>query len=383
VARKSSNAGRNRNGVGTIRKLRENLYQGSIQLEPGDRRYVSGHTLEEAEKKLVQLRMLYQQGRLPAKSKLTVRDYFKQWLRDHVDGKKAPRTCENYALNVERLDPHIGGVHLDALKPAHITAAYRALEERGLAPRSIQQAHRVLRAAMRQAVRSELLYRDPTFGVTPPRAPHREERVFTRDEVQRLFQATKGTRWYPLWVLLATTGMRLGEALGLQWRDLDLESDSVIIRRDVERLKGKGMVYGDVKTPASRRQLWLVPGAVTALRALRAQTKESCLLIGMPWDDRMPVLATPDGKLVELGSVNKAFRSALQRAGLTPARPHDLRHTVSSYIQSQGRSEREAQEVLGHESELTTKRIYTHVMPDRRRDIMKPLQDFFPDEGTA
>lgn len=369
--------------MGNVRKIRENLYQGSLQLAPGDRRYVSGHTRQEAEKKLVELRVLYQQGRLPAKSKLKVRDYLKQWLRDHVEGKKAPRTCENYALNVERLDPHIGDLPLEALKPAHITAAYRALQERDLAPRSIQQAHRVLRAAMRQAVRSEVLYRDPTFGVTPPRAPHREERVLTCDEMQRLFRATKGTRWFPLWVLLATTGMRLGEALGLQWRDLDLDRGTVMIRRDVERLKGRGVVYGDVKTPASRRQLWLVPGAVTALREVRSAMEETCRLTGAPCDDTLPVLANPDGKLIDLGSVNKAFRTALKSAGLAAARPHDLRHTVSSYIQSQGRSEREAQEVLGHESELTTKRIYTHVMPDRRRDIMLPLQDFFPDEETA
>src|SRR5947209_3846913 len=133
MARKKQ-AGRNRNGVGCVRERRPNLWQGTIQLEPAKRRWVSGKTREEAERKLTELRLLRDQGRLPEKTDDRVRDYLTRWLRDDVKPTVAARTYDNYELNVRRLGPHIGSVRLDALKPDHIKAAYRALSEQGLAP---------------------------------------------------------------------------------------------------------------------------------------------------------------------------------------------------------------------------------------------------------
>jgi integrase len=383
MERKKRNSGRNRNGVGNVRKLRENLFQGTIQLGPGDRRYVSGHSKEEAEQKLAELRVLYQQGRLLTKSREKVRDYLQNWLRDDVERNVAPRTFENYELNVRRLDPYIGSVRLDALKPDHIKAAYRGLLDGGLSARSVQQAHRTLRAALRQAVKSEHIYRDPTFGVTPPRARQREEVVLTAEQIRALLASTADHYLHPLWVVLATTGMRVGEALGLQWRDINLDSGMVHIRRQAQCQKGRGMVLSDVKTEASRRTLPLVPGTIVVLRKQRVTAMERHLAVGLPWDEAAQVFATIDGNLINPGTVSKAFHRALEGASLPNMRVHDLRHTVSSFIQSRGRTGREAQEVLGHASEMTTRRIYTHVMPDRRRDIMLPVQEFFPSADEA
>src|SRR5438270_10926152 len=108
MARKKEPSGRNRNGVGNVRQIREGLFQGTIQLAPTDRRFVSGHTRQEAEQKLAELRVLYQQGHLPAKSARTVSEYLYARLENDVKGSLAPRTWENDELNVRRLEPHIG-----------------------------------------------------------------------------------------------------------------------------------------------------------------------------------------------------------------------------------------------------------------------------------
>src|SRR5205823_623970 len=105
MAARKRRAGRNRNGTGNVRQLRENLWQGSVQLAPQDRRYVSGRTKEEAEQKLSELIYRHQQHMLPAKGHLTVGEYLESWLRDHVEGKRAPSTVDNYRLNVQRLQP--------------------------------------------------------------------------------------------------------------------------------------------------------------------------------------------------------------------------------------------------------------------------------------
>jgi integrase len=382
MARKKR-AGRNRNGVGGVRRLRPDLWQSSIQLKPGDRRYVSGKTREEAERKLTELRILRDQGRLPESTKERVRDYLAAWLRDDVKPTVAPRTYENYELNVRRLEPHIGSIHLDALKPDHIKAAYRALTEQGLAPRSVQQVHRTLRAALRQAVRSEHLYRDPTFGVSPPRAPEREVVVLTADQVRVMLTTALQDRLSPLWVLFVTTGLRHGESLGLQWRDIDLDGEMLSVRRQVQPLRGQGLVLLELKTAASRRDIPLVRGTALALRRHRVKQRAEFLALGIPWHDGVQVFCNADGGLLAPGSITKAFHRLLARADLPRVRVHDLRHMVSSFLQSRGRTDREVQEILGHASVNTTRLIYTHVMPNRRKDIMGPMEELFPLETDA
>ncbi len=377
MARKKQTAGRNRNGVGSVRKLREGFFQGTIQLAPGDRRYVSGHTVQEAEEKLAKLRVLAQQGQLPVKSKQTVSQYLRSWLDNDVKQSVAPRTYENYELNVRRLDPLIGSVRLDALKPDNIKAAYRELLQNGLSARSVQQTHRTLRAALRQAVGSEYLYRDPTAGVTPPRADDRDDAVLTPEQVRLLLSATSDHYLHPLWVVLATTGMRLGEALGLQWRDIDFDQGMLTIQRQAQRQQGVGMVLSGLKTAASRRSLPLPTGTIETLRTQRSTQREQFATLGTEWDENKQVFGGIDNRLLDPGSINKSFHRALARAGLPSCRVHDLRHTFSSFIQSRGRTEREAQEVLGHASASTTRNVYTHVMPDRRRDILLPVEEFF------
>jgi integrase len=379
MVQKKRNGGRNRNGVGGVRKLRENLFQGTIQLAPGDRRYVSGHTRQQAEQKLAELRVLYQQGRLPVKSGQKVAGYLREWLENDVRPTVAPRTYENYELNVRRVDNLIGSIRLNALKPDHIKTAYRDLLEKGLSPRSVQQVHRTLRAALRQAVKSEYLYRDPTGGVTPPRAKQREDAVLTPEQIRALLSVTADHYLHPLWIVLATTGIRLGEALGLQWRDIDFEQGMLAVRRQAQRQKGRGMVLSELKTAASRRSLPLAGGTIEALRVEQRSQRERSRALGLPWDDKNQVFSNLSNGLFDAGSVNKSFHRALEQAGLPQCRVHDLRHMFTSFIQSRGRTEREAQEVLGHASSSTTRNVYTHVMPDRRRDIMIPVKELLPD----
>jgi integrase len=142
-------------------------------------------------------------------------------------------------------------------------------------------------------------------------------------------------------------------------------------------------VLGELKTPASRRVIPLAKGTVAALRMHRARQREDYLAICMRWGETAQVFSTADGALVDPGTVSSSFHRLLDRAGLPRVRVHDLRHMVSSFLQSRGRSDREAQKILGHASEIATRRIYTHVMPNRRKSIMEPIEELFPTDTEA
>src|SRR5205814_275942 len=137
---------------------------------------------------------------------------------------------EAYSLNVNRLLPNIGHIKLGALSPEHVQAAYGALLQIGLSARSVEQAHAVLHRALAVALKWGLVGRNVCEAVSPPRPTHKEMKTLSEPDVRTLLQATNDDRDAALWTLLVTTGVRLGEALGLRWDDLDVTGGTLTIR---------------------------------------------------------------------------------------------------------------------------------------------------------
>jgi integrase len=170
----------------------------------------------------------------------TVAQYLNRWLEEMVRTSVRPRTWQSYELNVRRLVPYLGKLRLNALGPAPIQGAYAALLRKGLSRRTVEQAHAVLHCAVRQALLWGLIGGNPTEAVTVPRPSRCEMQTLSDDQIRRLFEVTEGSRLHALWVLLATTGLRLGEALGLTWPDVDSERGRLMVRRALQRLPGRG-----------------------------------------------------------------------------------------------------------------------------------------------
>src|SRR2546425_1356200 len=122
---------------------------------------------------------------------------------------------------------------------------------------------------------------------------------------------------HALWVVLATPGLRLGEALGLQWSDVDSTQGKVVIRRALQRQRGIGLVLVEPKTDRSRRTVYLAPGTIASLAEHRRVQARERLKAGPSWDATQAlVFATRDGRPIEGGQVSWAFHKALKRAGL-------------------------------------------------------------------
>ena len=230
-----------------------------------------------------------QQGELIPAERETTAQFLERWLVDVVKPGVRPRTHEAYALNVRRLLPYIGKERLTALTPAKIQAAYGALltkglsrrtAERGLSRRTVEQAHTVLHTALRYAVRARLLAFNPADAVIAPRPERREMKTLHPAQVQQLRDSTTDDRLHAVWVLLATTGLRLGEATGLRWEDVDHDAGQLTVRRALQRQRGKGLVLVEPKTARSRRTIHLTSVAVDALRRHNTRQKEQRLVLG-------------------------------------------------------------------------------------------------------
>ncbi|GAC1629402.1 MAG: site-specific integrase [Chloroflexota bacterium] len=368
---------RRSNGEGTIIQRKDGTWAAALRLEDGNRKWFYGKTKREVQTKLNDARLLRQQGKLVAEPSQPVSKYLNDWLINQVKNSRRSKTYDSYALNVRRAMPYIGRLKLDALKAAHLQQMYGKLLDTGLSPRSVEQVHGVLRIALRQAVKLGLLHQAPTAATTPPRSERREMRPLDLEEIHTLFASLSDDPLQALWVLLITTGIRLGEATGLIWADLDLREGTVGIRRAAQRKKGKGMVFVEPKTRRSRRLVHLAPGTVAALQAHLDKQKFEASKSGRVWNEDDIVFRSPGGKPLDPGYVRNKLHRALRNAELPIIRVHDLRHTAATYLLSSGTHPKVVQELLGHSSIALTLDTYSHVLVGLQKEVASQMDGLF------
>jgi len=370
------------NGEGTVYERADGRWEAKVTLESGRLKSVYGKTQREALEKLFALKQAEREGTLVTEKSQKVGPYLRQWLnakRPHV----RPTTFASYELNVRRLERHLGKIRLDELRAAHIQATYSKLSET-MSASSVHQAHRTLRMALRQATKLGLVRRNPLDLVTPPTVDRREMAYLTPDQVRTLLAVTLDDRSHALFALLVTTGLRLGEALGLRWEDIDLDAGMGAVRQTVHQEKGKGMVTGPPKTHKSRRPFYLAVSVVKALRRLQLQKKEQCLAAGGTWNVKGFVFSTASGKPLSYATVYRRFHATLAAVGLPIIRPHELRHSAASLVLASGKNPKVAQEMLGHSSITLTMDTYSHVMPSLHQDVASDMEGLFTKlEGDA
>lgn len=372
--------GRRGHHEGSIYQRSDGRWVAAISLENGRRKTWTGKTQREVQERLTEALHARQHGALVSGSNQLVGQYLARWLEDTVRPSVRPRTYEVYALNCRRLTPHLGHLRLATLGPAHVQACYSALLAGGLSRRSVEQVHAVLHRALRQAVHWDLVGRNATDAVSVPRPARREMRTLDAEQVQQLFETSHegpGARWHALWVLLATTGLRLGEATGLTWSDIDFGAGTLMVKRALQRQRGVGFVLVEPKTRRSRRTVHLAAGTLETLREHRRRQGEARLAAGSHWQDRQLVFCTMWGGPLDPGYINQQFHKALAQAGLPALRPHDLRHTAATLLLRRGVHPKVVQELLGHSTITLTLDTYSHVAPALHAEVASHMNALF------
>jgi integrase len=203
-------------GEGSIYKRADGHWTGAVQVgvdENGKRRRrtVYGRTRAEVIAKLDKLRARVAEGGVADPGRLTVGGFFAQWLRDTARLRLRPSTHSLYSDLVRlHIGPRLGGVLLKALQPAHLTALLSAMERDSKTPRLRQMVYAVLHTALRDAVKTKLLARNPAAAVDRPRVPRKEIRALDLAEVRKLLDAAQGDPLEALYVLAVASGPATG-----------------------------------------------------------------------------------------------------------------------------------------------------------------------------
>ena len=375
------------NGEGTIVRRRDGRWMGQVSMgrdAPSGRLVrvtVYGQTRQSVAAKVTKLISDRNLGRPILTINLTPGDWLERWLRLYVSQKR-PATLENYESNVRvHIKPVLGHIPMRDLRPQHIQALYVDLlasgavrRDGGLSPRTVRLIHVILHAALRQAVREDLLVRNVADSASPPRPAHREPVPPTPEDMEQLLVAAEGHRLFALYLLYWTTGARRGELLALRWTDVDLQQGTMRIRRQLARTR-TGLVYGEPKTPHARRAIPLADVAKEALREHQARQDAEKKLLGDAYADEDLVFATVDGHAIDPGNALRTFRLLLAKAGLPPYRLHDLRHAFAALLLQRGENPKVVQALLGHSSVVTTLEIYNHLIPGLTEQAIDSLNE--------
>lgn len=390
--------------AGTRWRLR--LYLGR---NPDGKRQILTRTFDRKKDAEAEARRLGRQkdmGALVTPSKEPLATYLIRWLDDVKEGRVRARTLHDYRGIVRRYiedppegTPPIGKIRLDRLTPEAFQALYSHLwKEEGLSPRTLQYLHAVLRQALGHAVLTGALARNPTDAVKPPSwarenqaAPGKAMRAMSKDEAVRFLEAAQEDRYFSLWTVLLTGGLRPGEALGLLWEDVDLEGGKLHVQRSLTRTGVEGWKLVDPKTARARRLVVLPELAVQALRVHRKAQAEERLRLGPEYEDNGFVFATHFGQPLDHPNLSmRNFRRIIAAAELgewegegkrrrfRPAfRVYDLRHTCATLLLLAGENPKVVSERLGHASIALTLDTYSHVLPSMQEASAAKLDAMF------
>jgi integrase len=203
----------------------------------------------------------------------------------------------------------------------------------------------------------------------------RQQRALHPDELERLLQAAAADRLGALWLLLARTGLRLGEARALRWSDLDPEAGVLVVQRS---LPAGASSPKAPKTAAGLRPVLLSSRLVDVLREHRRLQAEERRRGGARYADRQLVFCTRYGTPLRAENLLRRFRQLLLRAGLpSHYRIHDLRHTAISHQLAAGLSVPEVAASAGHASPAVTTQLYAHAVRRSARSAAEQLEAFY------
>lgn len=372
----ASRYSRRARGEGSVYPTAEGRWRASLVIPHPDggrsvRRVVSGRSKADVVRKLDDLKREAASGYPEA-----LGAYLGRWTAA-VRPTLRPATWREYAGHVERYwTPKLGEIPMPKLRAGDVERVMAEMMAAGRSAATARAARTTLRRALKDAQRDGLVVQNVAALARPPRMVRLELQPLTVDETRRLLDATREDQYGPVFALLAGSGLRLGEALGLAWSDID--GRSLTVHRSLARADAGGYALAEPKTRRSRRTVPLPAIVLEALDRQRARQDDAKAAAGTAWQDRLGLVFTDTvGRPLSPTVVSHAFREAADALGLS-VRLHDLRHGYASTLLRAGVPLKVVSEALGHSSIATTADIYGHLEDATRRQTADAMDLALP-----
>lgn len=362
--------------MGSISRVGDQRYRLRVEKAPdpetGKRRWhseVCQGTRKDCEKRLAKLTL--EPGEMASRE--LMREYItERWLPYYQATYRASSYRQRRVIMERWWLPVLGDVPLAALSGGQIQREIAGLRGKGLSAQRARDILAVLKAALAQAVRWELLPRNPAEHIRLAAVRETERAAIWTPAQYRCFLAKQEGMWRVFWLTLGGTGMRLGEARALRWSDVDWETPAIAVRRTWAR--GDAGEYLDrPKSDAGRREIKIGVVLLETLRSWRASQATARWGRDLPADGDGFVFAREDGTAVPAESIYYRWRAGIAAAGVPRAKIHDLRHLAVSEQLAAGVPMKIVSARIGHSSLKLTSDLYGHVRIGHQEEAARVL----------
>ena len=283
--------------------------------------------------------------------------------------------------------PNLGYLQLHAIRQDDIQLLINRLMTSGLSYSSIKKIYEAINACFKHALIKEDVLKNSVAGVKLPsqsRFPKKEITIFTESQMEQFYQelSRKYRNGNPVYlypdafVLILNTGLRIGEALALQWEDVNLEDKSIHIRRNVIKVKTRdpkditkhtgyiNIIQDSTKTYAGDRVIHLNKKAFAAISTLHEANRQHTF-----------VICNSLGKPVPTQKFERTFHRVLDNCNIDKCGVHTLRHTFASMLFRKGADVKAVSKILGHAKVSVTYGTYIHLIKEQRKETIELLDD--------
>lgn len=316
--------------------------------------------------------------------KLTLEEYMDNWFENNAKAKLTLKTLSGYEYIIDKhIKPSLGHILLQKLQPIHIQQCYRQKLENGrldkgggLSAKTVIHIHRVLRKALFDAEKMQLISKNAADMVDLPKIKKYKANVYDENQVKELLQAAKLTEMYIPILLAVGLGLRLGEVFGLKWQDIDFPNKSIVVKRALSLIK-KELVFHEPKTEKSNRIIIASDMIINELTIIKEKQENNMVILGESYNNLDLVNCYNDGSPINPSNFTHKFADFLLRNKMPHIRFHDLRHTNATLMLKKNIAPKVAAERLGHSTISITLDLYSHVLNEMQHDAAKKLDSIF------
>ena len=366
------------NGEGSIRKRKDGRWEGRYTAgnDPATgkpiHKSVLAKTQSEAKEKLKQAIAEAEKLDMSRAKSYTLGAWIKLWYEVYAEPRLREKTKDYYLNYIDNhIIPELGNTPLEKLTTIQIQKFYNDLQksgriqrythvklkDKGLSTRVVRGIHTLLNNCLEQAVAERLILTNPAKGCRLPKLEKREMKILPEDKIGPYLAEAERRGLLAAFYLELTTGLRRGELLALQWADLDTESKTLSITKQVNRINGE-LVVSPPKTRNSVRTLALPQQAVDLLIAEHKKHPRNPYLFPSP----------KTGTMYDPDAFRRTHDKILKAIGAEHIRFHDLRHTFATLSLKSGVDVKTLSGALGHYSAGFTLNTYTHATAQMKQD---------------
>lgn len=391
-------ANKRANGEGSINKYivnginkgwRASISSGRDESGKLIRKQFYGKTQKEVKEKLEEYKKQLSLGSLPSDDKLTLEQWYYTWLFDYRIKDLKPKSFEKYEGIYRNYikDTQLGRLKLRDLRATHLQKYYNDLMDSNKKPTStIKSLNTRLKPCLAEAEKQGYIQKNYCKLVTLPKDnTTREINVLTPEQQKSFIAALVDHELEMLFLTALSTGLRLGEILGLKWSDIDFNTGTLTVNRTLQRVteidrngnRESKVIEQLPKTKNSIRTIPIPKNILAKLKDYKIQQSKNKLQIGELYANNDYVFCDKLGYPLDDKKPNRNLKSILGKLGIAPLKFHGLRHTYATRLFEANVPSKTVQVLMGHYDISITMDVYTKVMPEKKLEAIEKLNNIF------